>query len=108
VRGLTNVSRTFGFEARPLRQPLHREMEMNKPPILNDDELAAVVNGLAHGLAVFEQSPPHWVRIGETQVVRGILDRLAPPPRRQCDSAVPMPLRVARKHVNQLLKGGVS
>ena len=71
---------------------------------LKDDEISAVLNACAHALAAYEQMPPHWVRIGETRIVRDILERFAPPPRRQCNSAVPLLLRAARKHVARLIK----
>jgi hypothetical protein len=73
---------------------------------VRDEECDAVLNGLAHAAALYEQMPAHWVRIGEPRIVRDILERFAPPPRRQCDSAVPLPLRAARKHVAKLFKRG--
>jgi hypothetical protein len=72
----------------------------------DDDERDAVLNGLAHGLAVYEQLPGNWIRLGETQIVRDLVETLSPPARHKCDTAQPLALRVARKDLAELFKRG--
>jgi hypothetical protein len=43
----------------------------------NDTERDAVLNACAHALAVYEQLPSNWIRLGETQIVQGILEPCA-------------------------------
>ena len=79
-------------------------MDTTVPSLIRPDERDAVLNAVAHALAVYEQAPSNWVRLGDTQIVQDILNRLAPPARKKCDTAQPMALRVARKHINALRK----
>jgi hypothetical protein len=70
----------------------------------NATERDAVLNACAYALVLYEEMPGNWIRLGETQIVRDIVEALSPPARRKCDTAQPMALRVARRHVARLLK----
>jgi hypothetical protein len=83
---------------------LKSEPPMTTPVMILPEQKDAVANALGHALAVYELAPGNWIRIGETAIVQEILERLAPPSRRDAGAAQPIALLMGRKHVKELQK----